>query len=142
MSDIHFFEEDISFKLNHSPEIQDWLKKVTDLENQSLVELNYIFCSDEYLYQMNVDYLDHDTYTDIITFDNSEEQGEIEGDIFISIDRVKENSETLKTSFQQELHRVMAHGLLHLLGYNDKTEDEKALMRKKEEACLSLLPKL
>ncbi|MTI41039.1 rRNA maturation RNase YbeY [Fulvivirga lutimaris] len=142
MSHIHFFEEDIDFKPEHSSQITKWLNDVITVENHTLVELNYIFCSDEYLYQMNVDYLDHDTYTDIITFDNSESEEEIEGDIFISIDRIKENSQSMAISFQEELHRVIAHGLLHLLGYNDKTEEEKAMMRKKEEACLSLLPKL
>lgn len=142
MSQVHFFEEDVDFKPEHSSQIIKWLKDIVNGEGQSLVELNYIYCSDEYLYQMNVDYLDHDTYTDIITFDNSEAGKGIEGDIFISLDRVRENSQSLAASFEEELHRVMAHGLLHLLGYNDKTEEEKSLMRKKEEACLSLLPKL
>ncbi|MEQ8243590.1 rRNA maturation RNase YbeY [Fulvivirga sp.] len=142
MSHVHFFEEDITFTLEHSPQIIKWLTNIATSEDRTLIELNYIFCSDEYLYQMNVDYLEHDTYTDIITFDNSEDEKEIEGDIFISIDRVRENSKSLATSFQEELLRVMAHGLLHLLGYNDKTEEEKTLMRKKEEACLSLFPKL
>lgn len=142
MGEIHFFEEDISFNLEHSSQLTEWLTKIVIEENQTLKEVNYIFCSDDYLYQMNVDYLDHDTYTDIITFDNSEEEGQIEGDIFISIDRIKENSLALANSFQNELHRVMAHGLLHLLAYNDKTEEEKAMMRKKEDSCLSLLPKL
>jgi probable rRNA maturation factor len=142
MSHVHFFEEDITFTLEHSPQIIKWLNDIATSEDRTLVELNYIFCSDEYLYQMNVDYLEHDNYTDIITFDNSEEEKEIEGDIFISIDRVRENSKSLATRFQEELLRVMAHGILHLLGYNDKTEEEKTLMRKKEEACLSLFPKL
>ena len=142
MGEIHFFEEDISFKPEQPSLIIEWLNKIVTAEKQILVEINYIFCSDNYLYEMNVDYLNHNTYTDIITFDNSEGEGQIEGDIFISIDRVKDNSKSLSTSFEEELHRVMAHGLLHLLGYNDKTEDEQTLMRKNEEACLSLLPKL
>lgn len=142
MSEVHFFQEDIDFKPEHPSQIIQWLNDLASKEKQTLVELNYVFCSDEYLYQMNVDYLDHDTYTDIITFDNSEKKGAIEGDIFISVDRVKENAQSMANSFEEELHRVMAHGLLHLLGYNDKTEEEKTLMRKKEEACLSLLPKL
>jgi probable rRNA maturation factor len=108
-------------------------------EGFELEELNYIFCSDEYLHQMNLTYLNHDTLTDIITFDNSEAEQIIEGDIFISIDRVKENSEEFDVLFETELHRVLVHGLLHLFGYKDKSEREKVLMREKEEACLSLL---
>jgi probable rRNA maturation factor len=142
MGEIHFFEEDISFIPEHALQLTEWLNKIVTAEKETLIEVNYIFCSDDYLYKMNVDYLDHETYTDIITFDNSEVEGQIEGDIFISIDRVKENSLSLASNFLEELHRVMAHGLLHLLAYNDKTEEEKDLMRKKEEACLSLLPKL
>ncbi len=102
-----------------------------------LESLNYIFCSDPYLHQINVQYLDHDTYTDIITFDNAEEENTIESDIFISIDRVKENAASFDAGFEQELRRVMAHGVLHLLGFGDKTETEKQIMREQEEKWVS-----
>ena len=114
------------------------LETVLAKEEQHAKTINYIFCSDDYLLKINKEYLNHDTLTDIITFDNSEEEGKIEADIFISIDRIKENALSLKKDFDQELHRVIIHGLLHLLGYNDKTDDDKAEMRKKEDACLSL----
>jgi len=135
---IKFFTEDTSYQLRQRTEIRTWLKSIAKKEKYSILELNYIFCSDEYLLQMNKDFLDHDYYTDIITFDNSEVKGKIEGDIFISIDRVKDNSQLQKTSIKDELHRVLAHGLLHLTGYKDKTSKEQEMMRKKEDASLSL----
>jgi probable rRNA maturation factor len=137
---ITFFNEDVSFKLSSPNKVRRWIKEVIQLEKQTLSEISYIFCSDDYLHNMNVQYLNHDTLTDIITFDNSEEEDQIEGDIFISVDRVKENATQLNLPFDTELHRVMIHGILHLCGYKDKTTPEKELMRKKEDACLSLLP--
>ena len=136
---VHFFNEDITFSLPEPDIYTHWINQVVEQHNHSLKEINYIFCSDEYLLQINRDHLDHDYYTDIITFDNSEEDGMIESDIFISIDRVKENAITESVPFQHELNRVMIHGVLHLLGYHDKTSDEKKVMREKEEACISLL---
>jgi rRNA maturation RNase YbeY len=136
---IQFFQENISFKLKNATKIKQWIKSVVEKENQKLLELNFIFCDDEYLHKINVEYLQHDTYTDIITFDNSEHIGKIEGDIFISIERVKENADNLKITFEQELHRVMIHGVLHLLGYEDKTKAEKQAMRAKEDEALRLL---
>jgi rRNA maturation RNase YbeY len=136
---IQFFQENISFKLKNATKIKQWIKSVVEKENQKLLELNFIFCDDEYLHKINVEYLQHDTYTDIITFDNSEHIGKIEGDIFISIERVKENADNLKITFEQELHRVMIHGVLHLLGYKDKTKAEKQAMRAKEDEALRLL---
>ncbi|MEM7298228.1 MAG: rRNA maturation RNase YbeY, partial [Bacteroidota bacterium] len=94
---------------------------------------------DDYLLKINQDYLDHHTYTDIITFDQSTEDHQVESDIFISLDRITENSKNLGVSFERELHRVMIHGVLHLLGYQDKTPEQKSQMREKEDACLSLL---
>ena len=135
---IHFFSEDISFILTNEQQSVVWIDAVLSKEEQHAKTINYIFCSDSYLLKFNQEYLSHDTLTDIITFDNSEEKGKIEADIFISIDRVKENAHSLEKEFDQELHRVIIHGLLHLLGYNDKTEVDKAEMRKKEDACLSL----
>lgn len=100
-------------------------------------EINYIFCSDEYLHSLNQTYLDHNTLTDIITFDQSE-ANDIAGDIYISIDRVKDNARHRTIPFSEELHRVMIHGILHLTGLNDKTTKEKQFMREKEDLCLSL----
>lgn len=117
-----------------------WLKEITKNENKHLVALNYIFLSDEALLQLNIEYLNHHTYTDIITFDNSDTgtAKKIEGDVFISLDRVKENAQKFNTTFEHELIRVMAHGLLHLCGYKDKKKAEAAEMRQKEEDCLQL----
>jgi len=106
-----------------------------------LGDLNFVFCSDDYLLRMNQEYLNHKTLTDIITFDNSEEEGTIGGDIFISVDRVRENSVVFQSGLESELHRVMIHGVLHLSGYSDKSTHDKASMRGKEDAYLSLLGK-
>lgn len=134
---IHFFQEDIIYQLRQRTEIRSWLKSIAKKEKYSILELNYIFCSDEYLLQINKNFLDHDYYTDIITFDNSEVKGKIEGDIFVSIDRVRDNAHQHKTSLKQELHRVLTHGLLHLTGYKDKTSEENKMMRKKENTALA-----
>lgn len=138
MSSIHFFSEGIKFKLPQPRKTSTWIKAVISSEHKILSLLNYVFCSDEYLRSINVQYLNHTTYTDIVTFDNSEIDEFIEGDIFISIDRVQDNALKFNRPFQEELHRVIIHGVLHLIGYSDKGERNKALMRKKEEACLSL----
>lgn len=138
MGVIHFFYEKTRFKLTHPRKTSNWIKKVLQKEKVTFLELNYIFCSDSYLLQLNQDFLNHDTLTDIITFDNSSPGSVLEGEIYISIDRVKENAKVLKVSLDEELHRVIIHGVLHLIGYKDKKPAEKAAMRKKEEACLSL----
>ena len=103
---------------------------------------NFIFCSDTFLLNINREYLSHDTFTDIITFDNSDSPEQIETDIFISIDRVKENASHLNIEFEKELHRVMIHGILHLVGYKDKTQKEKEIMRARENEALELLYKV
>jgi probable rRNA maturation factor len=133
---IHFFSEEINFKPKALTGLRLWINKTIESENYQLQELNFIFCSDEYLLKINQEYLNHDTYTDIITFDNSEIDKEISGDIFISIDRIKENAQTFKTTFIDELNRVIIHGTLHLLGYNDKSEKDKDLMTLKEDSYL------
>jgi probable rRNA maturation factor len=138
MASINFFSESISFKLTHPVKIRRWLIEVAATEGVSVVQLNYIFCSDDYLLQINKDYLNHETYTDIVTFDNSEEANELEGDIFLSIPRVRDNANQLNQSFDVELKRVMVHGLLHLVGYKDKSAAEKRIMREKEDHYLSL----
>jgi rRNA maturation RNase YbeY len=141
MALVDFFDQDISFKIPKPRKTTRWIRSVIAEENKELTHLNYIFCSDQYLLKINKDYLGHNTLTDIITFDNSEPGGGIEGDIFISIERVRSNAEGLKTDFLHELHRVLIHGVLHLIGYKDKSHGDKALMRKKEDAYLSLLGK-
>ena len=135
---IHFFSEEIKFTLREKLNRKRWLKKIATNAGFKIKELNYVFCSDEYLYQMNRDYLKHDSYTDIITFDNSEKKGDIEGDIFVSIDRIRENAKTHTQEVETEMNRVLAHGLLHLMGYKDKTQEEVALMRLKEEESIKL----
>ena len=130
---ISFFSEEVDFEHPDAPRAQAWIAQIAAAEQASISDLNYIFCSDQYLHSINVQYLDHDNYTDIITFDNSGEEDVIESDIFISIDRIGENAQTYGVPFGDELTRVMAHGVLHLLGYGDKTESEKLKMREKED---------
>ena len=142
MAGITFFSQDLPFKPSKPQKTKRWIREVIHREDMRLLQLNYIFCSDEYLLAINRQYLQHNTLTDIITFDNSETPNEIEGDIFISIERVEANARELGTKFDQELHRVLIHGVLHLMGYRDKKAKDKSLMRKKEDACLSLRSKI
>lgn len=134
---IHFFSEDIVFTLPQKGLIRTWISNTIKAENFKLTELNFIFCSDSYLLNINQQYLDHDTFTDIITFDNSEEKGSIVGDIFISLDRVRDNAAIFSVTEKDELHRVMIHGTLHLLGYPDKGKAAKTVMTNKENYYLS-----
>jgi probable rRNA maturation factor len=136
---IHFFSEEITFTLKHKTIIRKWLHDTIIAEGFKLDELNFIFCSDEYLLGINQQYLNHDTYTDVITFDNSEVAKMITGDIFISVDRIRENAKEFKHVFINEICRVMVHGTLHLLGYPDKTKAAKKLMTEKEDHYLSSL---
>jgi rRNA maturation RNase YbeY len=138
MAALDFFAEDISFKLPKPGKTKRWIRQVIEREKKKLVHLNYVFCSDAYLLSLNEQYLKHKTLTDIITFDHSEDSGAIEGDVFISVERVRANAEDLHTGFDEELHRVLVHGVLHLVGYRDKSGPEKSAMRKKEDAYLSL----
>lgn len=135
---IHFFTEDISFTIKQKTPVRNWIVSTIEAETHRLKELNFIFCSDSYLLQMNQGYLNHDTFTDIITFDNSEEDGIIVGDIFISIERIRENATKFGVNDTDELHRVIIHGVLHLLGYADKGKEKKAQMTEKENQYLSL----
>lgn len=132
----YFYETD--FELSDENYITNWIKKVVELHQGSITEINYIFCDDEYLLKINKQYLDHDYYTDIITFDNSIGK-KLESDIFISVDRVGDNAKELSIEFKQELHRVIIHGILHLLGYKDKSPEEEKQMRKLEDEALALL---
>jgi len=136
---IYFFTEEVKYTLKNKIQIRNWIKDTITAEGYELEELNFILCSDEYLLAMNQQYLKHDTYTDVITFDNSEELKTIVGDIFISIERIQENARQFKGTTQQELCRVMIHGTLHLLGYKDKGKEAKALMTQKEDQYLALL---
>jgi probable rRNA maturation factor len=137
MPAIQFFEEDITYKLKDKTKVRHWLQETIVAEGFHLQELTYVFCSDAYLLQINQQYLDHDTYTDIITFDNSAEKGEITSDIFISIPRIRENAASYNVPEADELHRVMVHGVLHLLGYKDKTPADKKKMTQKEDYYLA-----
>lgn len=138
MARINYFSQKPRFKLQNPTKTSSWIKKTIEKEGASLISINYIFCTDEYLREINIQFLKHKTLTDIITFNYNPSETEIEGEIYISVDRVHENAETYETDFQTELNRVMIHGVLHLLGYNDKTKAEKTAMRKKEDSYLSL----
>ena len=133
--ELYFDTESIDFKLPAVILTRKWIKETVKNENEKwkVGELSFVFCDDTYLHKMNVEYLNHDTLTDIITFDNSDEENKIEGDIFISVERVRENAVTLKTVFEQELRRVIIHGVLHLCGYKDKTKKDAQIMREKED---------
>lgn len=135
---IQFFDEDSRFKLKNKNQHKRWIREIAFKKGYQIGALTYIFCTDEYLFNINVEYLQHDTYTDIITFDNSENEGKIEGDIFISIERVKENAIQENTVFYHELHRVMSHGILHLMGYKDKKTEDLKIMREMEDQSIAL----
>lgn len=131
------FNYETDFTLGEEQVFSDWLSAVIESENKSEGEINYIFCDDEYLHKINVEYLDHDTLTDIISFDYSV-GNELNGDIFVSIERVADNAKDFNVSFADELKRVLSHGILHYCGYKDKTEEEAKLMRSKEEEKMKM----
>lgn len=133
---VYNFETPLVF--NNTNQITDWIQNVISKEGFDCGEINYIFCDDEYLLKLNIDYLDHDTLTDIISFDYT--MGNlISGDIYISVPRVKENADLFNTSFENELHRVIIHGILHYCGYKDKSNVQKGIMRSKEDEYLNTL---
>ncbi len=127
---IQFFYENLPESVN--TDYTRWLKDIILSEGKKLGEINYIFCDDEYLLKVNQDYLQHDYYTDIITFDYVKGKT-ISGEIFVSLQRISDNASTLSKNYEEELRRVLAHGILHLCGYKDKTEEEEQLMRNKED---------
>ena len=131
----HFLAE---VPLRARAQLKEFLPSIFKREKKSLTELQYIFCSDDYLLEINKQYLDHDYYTDIITFDLSEPGQPINAEIYISIDRVRDNARSFGTSLKKELHRVIFHGALHLCGYRDKNRQEEQLMRKMEDEYLAL----
>jgi probable rRNA maturation factor len=135
---IHFSNDNIVFNLKGKTLLKNWIGTIIKKEKHSLGNLNYTFVSDEALLKINIEYLKHNTYTDIITF-NYNEGKKIAGDIFISIDRIKENAKKFDVDFENELHRVMIHGVLHLCGYKDKSKADTELMRKKENQSLRVL---
>ncbi len=139
MDIISFSTHDVSFTLKDKLLLRSFLPTIFIQENIDFASVSYVFCSDGYLLTLNKRYLDHDTYTDILTFTFSEANLPIISEIYISIDRVKENSKNLKVQFKEELHRVMIHGILHLCGYSDHTAELKQEMRKKEDFYLSKL---
>jgi rRNA maturation RNase YbeY len=134
---INFHSENIDFELTDKRASLEWIKKVVQQQDYTVGTINYIFCSDEYLLDLNKRFLDHDTYTDVITFDYKKGKV-ISGDIFISIDRIRENAGLFGKTFDDELNRVMVHGILHLCGYKDKTDNEASEMRKMEDHYLSI----
>lgn len=134
---IRFFTEEIKFSLQNRGHIRSWIKEVIENEKGIPGELNFIFCGDSFLYELNKQFLGHTTLTDIITFPGNT-PGKISGEIYISIERVRENAIALKLSFEEELKRVIIHGVLHLAGYKDKSKMEKTLMRSKEDQYLQI----
>ena len=131
------FHYEMDFMLQDESKYVDWIKDLVTSEGGEISRLDYIFCTDAYLLEKNQQFLKHDTYTDIITFDYSDGKT-IAGDVFVSIERVKENSDKYNVRFNEELLRVMSHGVLHLLGYSDKSEQERAIMRQKENEKIKL----
>jgi len=131
------FNYETDFKLDNEDVIAGWLGNVITSENKKEGEINYIFCDDEYLHKINVEYLDHDTLTDIISFDYSM-GNELHGDIFVSVERVKDNATDYNVSFEEELKRVLVHGVLHYCGYKDKGEVEELVMRSKEDEKIAM----
>lgn len=145
---ITYFSEDTKFVLSQKRLVSKWLKEIATRNGRKVGALNYIFCSDPYLLEINRQFLGHDYLTDIITFDNSEDyvgqypDGALSGDIYISIDTVRFNGQEYGEGFDRELHRVIAHGLLHLIGYDDTTPAQQKKMRAQENAALDLLTQL
>ena len=140
MPGIRFNYQDTDFKLPHPRVTSQWLSMVARKEKAAFLSLDFIFCSDKYLLKINQDYLQHDDLTDVITFNYSEpgEKKQIEGEVYLSVERIRENANTFKVDFDSELHRVLVHGALHLFGYNDKSRADQRTMRSKEAAYLSL----
>ncbi len=134
---ISFNNQSIAFKLKDKTKLKQWIKTVTEKEKHNLGTINYIFCTDDELLEINVRHLNHNTLTDIITFDYTEGKT-INSDIFISVDRVAENAKKFNVTFEEELHRVMIHGVLHLCGYKDKSKADAEVMRRKENNSLKL----
>jgi probable rRNA maturation factor len=134
------FNYETDFELDNETLYSDWISAVISSESKKEGEINYIFCDDEYLHKINVDYLNHDDLTDIISFDYSV-GNELHGDIFVSVERVRENAGDFDVSFDEEMKRVMAHGILHYVGYKDKSDEDSQIMRNKENEKIALFYK-
>jgi len=135
---VHFVVHEVKVKLEQKTRLKAFLKELFEREGQGLKHLQYVFCTDAYLLEINKQFLQHDTYTDIVTFELSEDPDETSGEIYISVDRVVDNAKKFDVPVSQELHRVIFHGALHLCGYRDKSKKESALMREKEDEYLNL----
>ena len=131
------FNYETDFELENEAQYEDWISRIIESEGFNEGEINYIFCDDDYLHKINVEYLDHDTLTDIISFDYTV-GNLIQGDIFVSVERVQDNAKDFNVSFEEELKRVLSHGVLHYCGYNDKSLEDEALMRSKEEEKMQM----
>jgi len=131
------FNYETDFELENEAQYEDWISRIIESEGFDEGEINYIFCDDEYLHKINVEYLDHDTLTDIISFDYTV-GNLIQGDIFVSIERVQDNASDFNVSFEEELKRVLSHGVLHYCGYKDKSPKDEALMRSKEDEKMQM----
>jgi rRNA maturation RNase YbeY len=131
------FNYETDFELENEAQYEDWISRIIESEGFDEGEINYIFCDDEYLHKINVEYLDHDTLTDIISFDYTV-GNLIQGDIFVSVERVQDNANDFNVSFEEELKRVLSHGVLHFCGYKDKSPKDEALMRSKEEEKMQM----
>jgi len=131
------FNYETDFELENETQYEDWISRIIESEGFDEGEINFIFCDDEYLHKINVEYLDHDTLTDIISFDYTV-GNLIQGDIFVSVERVQDNANDFNVSFEEELKRVLSHGVLHYCGYKDKSPKDEALMRSKEEEKMQM----
>ena len=131
------FNYETDFELENEAENEEWISRIIESEGFDEGEINYIFCDDEYLHKINVEYLDHDTLTDIISFDYTV-GNVLQGDIFVSVERVQDNAKDFNVSFEEELKRVLSHGVLHYCGYKDKSPEDEALMRSKEEEKMQM----
>ncbi len=131
------FNYETDFELENEAQYEDWISRIIESEGFNEGEINYIFCDDDYLHKINVEYLDHDTLTDIISFDYTV-GNLIQGDIFVSVERVQDNAKDFNVSFEEELKRVLSHGVLHYCGYKDKSPEDEAVMRSKEEEKMQM----
>ncbi len=131
------FNYETDFELDNEAQYEDWISRIIESEGFDEGEINYIFCDDDYLHKINVEYLDHDTLTDIISFDYTV-GNLIQGDIFVSVERVQDNAKDFNVSFEEELKRVLSHGVLHYCGYKDKSLEDEAVMRSKEEEKMQM----
>ena len=138
--EINFFNEDIDFTLRDKRKSRSWIIQSIQDEDKIPGMINFVFCSDKYLHELNIKYLEKNTYTDIITFDMTDNEDVITGDVYISIERARDNARKYKQPYLQEIRRLMIHGVLHLIGYKDKEQNDKKLMTEKEDYYLPLHP--